>query len=314
MLPTAFLDISAKLSFSGERGLLSVAFDPAYASNGFFYVYFTTPNGDIAIERYRRSAGAVDLADPTSTLRILTIPHPNFANHNGGQLAFGPDGYLYAGIGDGGSGGDPFGNGQNTNVLLGKLLRIDVRGATLAQPYGVPPDNPFVGQSGKRPEIWAYGLRNPWRFAFDGAQLYIADVGQDRREEVDVVAASAPGLNYGWKVMEGTQCYGASTCSTSGLTLPVLDYDHGAHGAAGCSITGGYVYRGSAIAELQGRYFYSDYCGGWLKSMVYRNGVATELTDWPVVNVGHIVSFGEDAQHELYLLAESGTIYRLVKS
>ena len=314
LLPAPFLDVSARISSSGERGLLSMAFDPNYAVTGFFFVYYTAPNGDIAIERYSRSAANADLADTSSALRILTIAHPNFSNHNGGQLAFGPDGYLYAGTGDGGSGGDPSGNGQNTNALLGKLLRIDVRTASVAQPYLVPAGNPFIGQAGKRAEIWAYGLRNPWRFAFDGNDLYIADVGQGSREEVNVVAATATGLNYGWNVMEGTLCYSATTCNQAGLKLPVLDYDHGADSVNGCSITGGYVYRGSAMAEIQGRYFYSDYCKGWLKSFVYLNGAAAELTTWSIANVGQVLSFGEDAQKELYMLTDSGTVYRLVKA
>lgn len=309
-----FLDVSARISSSGERGLLSMAFDPNYATNGFFFVYFTVPNGDIAIERFSRSSVNADLADPASALRILTISHSNFSNHNGGQLSFGPDGFLYAGIGDGGGSGDPSGNGQNTNVLLGKMLRLDVRSASLTDPYASPAGNPFIGQAGKRSEIWATGLRNPWRFAFDGVQLYVADVGQDSREEVNIAAASAAGLNYGWKVMEGTQCYGAGTCNMTGLTLPVLEYEHGAGGVNGCSITGGYVYRGSAMPEVQGRYFYSDYCGGWLKSFALRDGAAAERTTWPVANVGHILSFGEDAQRELYVLTDSGVVYRLVKS
>lgn len=305
-----FLDISSKISAAGERGLLSLAFDPHYASNGWLYVYFTDAQGDIAIERYRVSASNADLADPGSALRILSIAHPTYSNHNGGLLAFGPDGYLYAGIGDGGSGGDPLGNAQNLGTLLGKLLRIDVSNASAAQPYLIPHGNPFAGQAGRRPEIWAYGLRNPWRYAFDGETLYIADVGQAQREEINVAALSQGGLNYGWNVMEGNRCFNASNCSQNGLTLPLLDYDH----SQGCSITGGYVYRGSAIPELRGHYFYSDYCGGWLRSISYSAGRANEPLSWPVSEVGPILSFGQDGQQELYLLSsEGGKVYRIEK-
>src|SRR3954470_23188167 len=233
---TPFLDITSRVLSGGERGLLSVAFHPNYATNHYFYVYFTTQtNGDIRIERF--TATSADVADPATTHLILTVAHSSQSNHNGGLLTFGPDGMLYAGLGDGGGGGDPLGNGQNFNALLGSLLRLDVDGG---DPYKIPTDNPFVGQAGKRGEIWAKGLRNPWRYAFDGptGRLYIADVGQDAREEVNVQAATAGGLNYGWNTMEGMSCYSPSTgCSQAGLTLPLLDYDHS---AGKCSITGGY--------------------------------------------------------------------------
>ena len=313
LLAAPFLDLSAKIGTGGERGLLSMAFDPNYTTNGFFYVYYTAPSGDITVERYSRSVTNADQAESLSALQILTVAHRNYSNHNGGQLAFGADGHLYAGTGDGGGGGDPAGNAQNTNVLLGKLLRIDVRNASLIQPYAVPTDNPFAGQAGKRGEIWAHGLRNPWRFAFDGGQVYIADVGQGEREEVNVASTTAGALNYGWNITEGSQCYASSTCTTAGLTPPVLDYAHGASGENGCSITGGFVYRGSAMPEVQGRYFYSDYCKGWLKSFVYRNGAAAELTDWQIANPGRITSFGQDGQRELYMLTDAGTVYRLVR-
>jgi glucose/arabinose dehydrogenase len=310
-LAAPFLDITSRVFSGGERGLLSMAFDPDYASNGFFYIYFTDLNGDIAIERYQVSSHDPNVADP-APLRVLTIAHRAFANHNGGLVAFGPDGYLYIGTGDGGGGGDTLGNGQNLNVLLGKLLRIDVSNASATQPYTVPPSNPFVGQVGRRGEIWAYGLRNPWRYAFDAqtSLLYIADVGQDRIEEVDVVPASAAGLNYGWNITEGSLCYPGDPCDKQGLTLPALEYAHDASG--GCSITGGRVYRGSAIPELRGQYFYSDYCSGWLRSFVYSNGLAAAQTDWGIVNVGQIFSFGEDAQGELYMLASTGKVYKIV--
>lgn len=312
VLAAPFLDITSRVASGGERGLLSMAFDPNYASNGFFYIYFTDLNGDVAIERYQVSSGDPNLADP-APLRILTIAHRIFANHNGGLVAFGPDGYLYIGTGDGGGGGDTLGNGQNLNALLGKLLRIDVSNASVAQPYAIPPSNPFVGQVGRLGQIWAYGLRNPWRYAFDQQTglLYIADVGQGRSEEVDVAPAAAAGLNYGWNITEGSLCYPDDPCNKQGLTLPILEYAHDASG--GCSITGGRVYRGSSIPELRGRYLYSDYCSGWLRSFFYSNGNATEQTDWGIANVGSIYSFGEDALGELYLLASTGRIYKIVR-
>lgn len=312
VLATPFLDISARVGSGGERGLLSMAFHPRYADNGFFFVYFTEPSGDLAIERFLVSPGNPDLADPVP-LRILTIAHREFANHNGGLLAFGPDAMLYIGTGDGGGGGDTLGNAQNLNALLGKLLRIDVSNASANQPYSIPSSNPFAGQVGRRGEIWAYGLRNPWRYAFDLSTglLYIADVGQAGKEEVNVATAATAGLNYGWNITEGTLCYPADPCDMQGLTLPLLDYDHDA--AGGCSITGGRVYRGSAIPELRGRYFYSDFCSGWLRSFVYRNGAAAEALDWGITNVGQIYSFGEDAQGELYMLTATGKAYRIAR-
>ena len=309
LLSVPFLDIHERTTTDGERGLLSMAFHPQYAQNGFFFVYYTDLNGDIAIERFRVSPANPDTADPSSRLVILSIAHPTFSNHNGGLLSFGPDGLLYIGTGDGGGGGDPFGNAQNTNSLLGKLLRIDVDESSV--PYAVPASNPFANQTGKRGEIWAYGLRNPWRYAFDASNglLFIADVGQDRREEVDVASAAQGGINYGWNITEGTLCYPADPCVKDGLTLPVLEYDR----SNGCSIIGGYVYRGGAIPELQGRYFYSDLCAGGLKSFVYANGTAMEQTSWSVQNVAPIFSFGKDAQGELYLLSGNGSVYRIAR-
>ncbi len=304
------LDISARVNYGGERGLLSLAFDPQFAMNGNVFVYFTETSGDIAIERFTVPVGgAPSPSNPqTTAVRVLTISHRTFANHNGGQLQFGLDGMLYIGTGDGGGGGDPLGSGQNLDTLLGKVLRIDVS----ALPYKIPADNPFVGQAGKRPEIWALGVRNPWRFVFDAPtrSLYIADVGQDRREEVDVVAADAAGLNYGWNVWEGTLCYpSGSGCSPAGITMPVIDYDR----ADGCSITGGYVYRGSALPEIAGRYFYSDFCKGWLRSLVVAGGIATERTDWGIASVGSVQSFGVDSAKELYVLTSAGGVYKVVR-
>ncbi|MDL2356473.1 MAG: PQQ-dependent sugar dehydrogenase [Pseudomonadota bacterium] len=312
LLALPFLDISARVSSAGEGGLLSIAFDPQYAANGLYYLYYTDGAGDIVIERRSVSANP-GLSDPTSALEILRIAHPGFSNHYGGLLAFGADGDLYLGTGDGGGAGDPAGNAQSTASLLGKLLRIDVRGATAAAPYTIPPTNPFVGAAGRRTEIWAFGLRNPWRFAFDAAQLYIADVGQDRREEVDISAAAQGGLNYGWNIREGSLCYNAASCASAGLAAPVFDYDHGAANANGCAIVGGYVYRGLALPALAGRYLYSDVCAGFLKSFVAAGAGVLEQTDWAVAKVGGIVSFGRDADGELYVLSAGGGVYKIVK-
>jgi glucose/arabinose dehydrogenase len=310
LLSPPFLDIVPRIATGGEGGLLSLAFDPQYASNGYFYVYYTDRQQNIVVERYS-AAPNPNLADPTSALTIIRIAHPLYLNHFGGLVAFGPDGYLYLGTGDGGGSGDPQGNAQNLSVLLGKLLRLDVSAARAGQPYTIPPTNPFAGQPGRRGEIWTWGLRNPWRFAFDGPQLYIADVGEGRREEVDIAAVTQGGLNYGWNTMEGSLCFGASSCDRSALTLPAFEYDHGVAQANGCAITGGYVYRGSAVPELAGRYFYSDYCGGFLKSYYVTPAGAVEQRDWGVSNVGAVVSFGSDGQGELYLVAASGRIYKI---
>ena len=301
---TPFLDISSRVLSGGERGLLSVAFHPSYASNHFFYVYFTTQtNGDIRIERFTTTSNP-DVADPATTKLILTTPHNSQPNHNGGLLAFGPDGMLYAGLGDGGGGGDPLLNGQNFNALLGSLLRLDV---DHGDPYAIPADNPFVGQANHRGEIWAKGLRNPWRYAFDAATglLYIADVGQNLHEEVDVVAANHGGVNYGWNIMEGASCYNATTCNQTGLQLPVIDYGHNGP----CSITGGYVYRGSVIPGIRGHYFYSDYCAGFLKSFRFENGVAVDQKDWGLTE-SSVTSFGQDFAGEIYMMS-GNTILKL---
>jgi glucose/arabinose dehydrogenase len=299
-----FLDISSLVSSGGERGLLSVAFDPSYASTGFFWVDYTDVNGDTRVVRYRVSSDP-NVADPASATVVIAIAQP-FANHNGGQIAFGPDGMLYVGMGDGGSGGDPLDNGQDRSTLLGDLLRLDVRSAT---PYAIPADNPYRLSTTFRPEIWASGLRNPWRFSFDrtAGTLYIADVGQEEREEINAVSPTSAGLNYGWAVMEGTRCYRTASCDPAGLTLPVHEYTH----ADGCSITGGYVYRGTRLTGLQGTYFYSDYCFGWLRSFVLQNGTATNHLEWDVGTIGHVTSFGEDAAGELYVLVAEGHVSRI---
>jgi glucose/arabinose dehydrogenase len=302
---TPFLDISSRVLSGGERGLLSVAFHPQYATNHFFYVYFTTQtNGDIHIERFTTTANP-DVADPATAKVIITAPHSSFDNHNGGLVSFGPDGMLYAGLGDGGSSGDPLGNGQNFNSILASLIRIDV---DHGDPYSIPANNPFVGQANHRGEVWAKGLRNPWRYAFDKSSglLYIADVGQDLHEEVDVVPATSGGLDFGWNITEGFSCYNAATCSKTGLTAPIIDYPH----TGACSITGGYVYRGTAIQGLQGHYFYSDYCAGFLKSFRYSNGAAADQTDWAITK-SSVTSFGQDIDGEIYMIA-GNTIYEIV--
>jgi glucose/arabinose dehydrogenase len=300
-----FLELRDRVRSGGERGLLSLAFHPDYASNGFLYVNYTDAEGDTRIDRFTVS-GDPDVVDVASRLPILEVPQP-FPNHNGGQLAFGPDGMLYIGMGDGGSGGDPLGNGQDLTTLLGALLRIDVDGGV---PFEIPVDNPFIDSGGARPEIWAYGLRNPWRFSFDraGTHLYVADVGQNRVEEVNVVPAGGGGFNFGWNVLEGSECFGSSNCDSTGMTPPVLEYGHG----DGCSVTGGHVYRGSALPSLQGHYFYADFCQGWIRSFRFDGADAVGRRSWPLGDVGRIVSFGEDAQGELFVLVDDGSIYQLV--
>ncbi len=305
---TPFLDISARVSTVGEAGLLSIAFHPQYNITGYFYLYYADLTGTIIVSRMRVS-GNVNVADAQSELELLRIPHPRYTNHYGGLLAFGPDGYLYIGTGDGGGAGDPERNAQDYTSLLGKLLRIDV--SVTGMGYAIPGTNPYSGMSSRRNEIWASGLRNPWRYTFDNDLLYVADVGQSRREEVNIVSAATGGLNYGWNVMEGSSCYDGATCVQTGLTLPAFEYDHGANKVNGCSITGGYVYRGAALPELTGRYLYSDYCGGYLKTLTYGAGGAAVATDWPVASVGGVVSFGRDADGELYLINAAGRIYKI---
>lgn len=308
LLPVPFLDISAQVSTAGEQGLLGMAFDPDYASSGRFVVHYTDIVGDTRLSSFRASADP-DVADAASEAVILTADQP-YSNHNGGQVSFGPDGFLYLGLGDGGSSGDPEGRGQDLSDLLGSILRIDVRSTP---PYTVPADNPFVAVAGASPEVWSYGLRNPWRFSFDRAtgDLYIADVGQNRFEEVDVspaAAGSGRGVNYGWSRMEGAHCF-ISGCDATGLELPAFEYSHG----QGCSITGGYVYRGGAVPALQGQYFFADFCQGWVRSFRYSGGSATELTDWPTLSTGgSIVSFGEDAAGELYVVEAGGRVSQIV--
>jgi glucose/arabinose dehydrogenase len=311
LLPAPFLDLSAQVSGGSEQGLLGLAFPPDYATSGRFVVHYTDPAGNTRLSVFQLS-GDPDVANPASEQVILTADQP-FSNHNGGQIAFGPDGFLYLGLGDGGGGNDPQGRGQDLSDLLGSILRLDV---SPGNSYIVPPDNPFVGQQpATRPEIWSYGLRNPWRFSFDRGtgDLYIGDVGQDMLEEIDVAPASegsGKGVNYGWSIMEGNRCLGGGSCDQSGLTLPVYQYSHT---GGNCTVIGGYVYRGSAIPDLQGTYFFGDFCSGVVHSFRYAQGAAGDVTDWPALHTsGPLTSFGEDAAGELYLLESSGRVSRIV--
>jgi glucose/arabinose dehydrogenase len=319
VLSKPFLDIRDRVRSGGERGLLSLAFHPSYTVNRRFFVYYTDRTGDLILSEFLTSDDP-DKADPSTERQLLAIDHRKYANHNGGQLAFGPDHFLYLGPGDGGSGGDPDNHGQDLRVLLGKLLRIDVDKREGGKPYGIPPSNPFVKKKTAAPEIWAYGLRNPWRFSFDRdtGDLYIADVGQSTSEEVDVQPASSHGgENYGWRYMEGLHCFNPpSKCPTEGLTTPVLEYPTSPPGA----ITGGFVYRGCRMPDLHGTYFYSDYYKGFIRTFTLAQGRATKLEDvtrqlTPRSFSGkhHISSFGEDARGEIYLLEhQSGEIYRVI--
>ena len=302
LLATPFLNISSLLRATavrgGEEGLLGLAFDPQYTNptNRQFYVFYTNTSGNIVIARYLRSATNENLADVSSASILLTVDHPTNSNHNGGMLAFGPDGCLYAGIGDGGGSRDPNNNGQTVTTRLGKLLRIN---PDTGGPCNSIIPNPFLVSGLEAQFVWSVGLRNPWRFSFDRqtGDLYIGDVGQNAREEINVSVAPKAGLalNYGWRVMEGLLCSDlSSNCNSGNLTLPVLDYPH-LDGA--CSVTGGYVYRGPAVPALQGTYFYGDFCAGFVRSFRHRNGQPTEQTEWPLLSPpgGSITSFGEDA-------------------
>jgi glucose/arabinose dehydrogenase len=301
---TAFLDVSDRISSGGERGLLGLAFHPRFAQNRRFFVNYTNRAGDTHVAEFQ--AASADAADAATERVLLRVEQP-FSNHNGGGLAFGGDGYLYIGLGDGGSGGDPYGNGQRLDTLLGKMLRIDVDGAA---PYAVPAGNPFRSVPGAQPEIWAFGLRNPFRFSFDRAtaDLYIGDVGQGAVEEVDVAAPRVGGQNYGWNVTEGSACYKPSSgCNKAGITLPVYEYDH----SQGCSITGGVVYRGCRMPDLAGTYFFGDYCEGFVRSFRYAGGQATDVRQWSLTGIDSVSSFGLDADGEVYVVDYDGELYRL---
>ncbi len=301
-----FLDIHSNVISGGELGLLGLAFHPHFASNGYFYVDYTR-NSPLrtVISRFRVSASNPDSADPSSEYIILQQPQP-YTNHNGGQLAFGPDGYLYIAFGDGGSGGDPQGNGQSTSTLLGKLLRINIDSAAGAQHYAIPPDNPFYGDTSKKREIYSYGLRNPWRFSFDGRTIWCGDVGQDQWEEIDTIVS---GGNYGWNIMEGFHCYSPSTgCNQSGLILPIWNYHHD---SGRCSITGGFVYRGSAAPSLTGKYLYADYCSGEIWDL--QPVPSSPPVNKHLLGAGTAISsFGADRNGEIYVCEYSaGKIYKI---
>ncbi len=303
VLDEPFLDIADRVDDSGsEQGLLSVAFHPDYANNNRFFVYYTGAGGSVIVAEF---SGDGNAANENKERVLLTVPQP-FRNHNGGQLQFGDDGYLYIGLGDGGSGGDPENNGQNPQTLLGSILRIDVDNG---DPYAIPSDNPFVGDTSGADEVWTYGWRNPWRFSFDRAtgDMYIGDVGQNVWEEISFESAeSTGGGNYGWNVYEGTHCY-INNCENllPDAIPPILEYDH----SEGCSITGGYVYRGADLPALDGNYFFADFCAGTIWSSTQPNQMQV------VLDAGYsISSFGEDARGELYVLDIGGVVYKIVGS
>jgi glucose/arabinose dehydrogenase len=311
VLGTPFLDIHNGISTGGERGLLGLAFHPNFETNHKLYVNFTNTSGDTAINEYRVTTDP-DRVSTTTGRRILTIDQP-YSNHNGGNLAFGPDGYLYIGMGDGGSAGDPGNRAQNLNSLLGKMLRINVNGTSGSRQYRIPSTNPYVGKTG-RDEIWARGLRNPWRWSFDRftGNLWIGDVGQNRYEEIDrSTVNSRPagwGANYGWRVMEGRHCYVPSSgCDTSHKTLPIVEYTH----TYGCSVTGGFVYRGAAYPMLRGGYFFGDYCTGriWTVYAGARSPARRTFLAQPNINIS---SFGESESGELYVVDHGGRVLQII--
>lgn len=305
LLETPFLDISDLVSCCGERGLLGLAFHPDFRKNSLFFINYTNRNGDTVIARYRANGNRAEAA---SAQILLTIQQP-YANHNGGMIAFGPDGMLYIGMGDGGAGGDPSNAGQRLDTLLGKILRIDVNRSEGSRPYAIPADNPVL--AGRRSEIWSYGWRNPWRFSFDRqtGDMWIADVGQNAVEEVNFQSASSKGgENYGWRIMEGDRCYNPpQNCNREGLVMPVLTYTHN----QGRSITGGYRYRGSAIPAFRGVYFYADYVSGriWAATPQGNRWQSREVLKTDL----NISSFGEDAEGELYVIDHRGTVYRMTQ-
>jgi len=307
LLADPFLDLQDRVRSGGERGLLGLAFAPDYASSGRIYVDYTDRGGDSVLVRFTRQSGATGV-DPATGTTLLHVRQP-YANHNGGQLLFGPDGFLYWGLGDGGSGGDPQGNAQNPQTLLGTILRLDVSGEG-----AVPaPGNPFLGREGARPEVWVYGLRNPWRFSFDRAtgDLYIGDVGQNAFEEIDFLPATDQGgQNFGWNVMEGDHCYRpAQGCDARGMTAPIVTYPHEA--AWGNSVTGGFVYRGGALPDLQGAYLFADFGSG--RIWTARSGASGTWQVARLLETGrHISSFAEDGAGELLVIDYAGTLFRLV--
>jgi len=307
LLPQPFLDIRQRVGSNGsERGLLGLAFHPQYAQSGSFYVNYTDVNGSTVIARYQVSGDDPNRAQAESETRLLHIPQP-FGNHNGGEVTFGPDGFLYLGLGDGGSAGDPYGNGQSLGTLLGKILRLDVDSG---EPYAIPGDNPFANGGGL-PEIWAYGLRNPWRFSFDRqtGDLYIGDVGQNSWEEIDFLpAGSLGGTNFGWNIMEGFHSYQGAAPAGAVLTPPVVEYGHD----LGCSVTGGVVYRGERLPAWKGVYLFGDYCSGNVWGLL-RDAQGNWQSQLLFETRAQITSFGEDEAGEVYLADYGGTIYTLTQ-
>jgi glucose/arabinose dehydrogenase len=306
LLETPFLDISSMISTGNEQGLLSIALDPDFPDNGRVFVSYTDTEGDSRIVRYTVREHDPNQLDPDSATAILSLDQP-YPNHNGGNILFGPDGYLSIGFGDGGSQGDPDGRAQDPGTLFAKILRIDVSGDQ--EPYGIPADNPFVDDPSFAPETFAWGFRNPWRFSFDRetGDLWIGDVGQGAIEEIDLIPAGTSGQNFGWPIMEGNDCSVGDSCDETGLTPPVAQYTH----EYGCSVTGGFVYRGSAIPDLAGTYLFADYCTGYLWGLVPSGAGAYTVTG--MLETGYNPSsFAQDAAGELYLLDLNGGIYRIV--
>lgn len=308
VLDEPFLDISDVVADTGiEMGLLGLAFHPEFASNGRFFVYYTDANEDTVLVEY--GVGSDGLGDPASARILLLLEQPT-NRHNAGHLQFGPDGYLWVSTGEG---GDARRNAQDPGTLLSAILRLDVDDVPIGAKYGIPADNPFADGREGAPEVWAYGLRNPWRWDIDPetGMLYIGDVGHEEWEEIDAVPITeGGGYNFGWLVMEGPECFAVSDCDPDAFTAPILSYRHD----EGCSITAGYVYRGEAIPELTGRFVYSDWCGGWLRSLLYTDGTVVEQTDWTdqVGIAGQVNGFGEDAQGELYVTTWDGKVLKLV--
>jgi len=306
LLATPFLDITSKVNFSGEMGLLGLAFHPQFTQNHKFYVHYDHMVGSqiqSVIAEYQISAADPNQADPASERVLLTVNQP-FGNHKGGQIAFGPDGFLYIGLGDGGSEGDPQGNGQNLQTLLAKMLRIDVDHTSSGLQYAIPADNPFANGGGL-PEIWAYGLRNPWRFSFERGtgRLFVGDVGQNKYEEIDILQR---GGNFGWNVMEGMHCFNPPTgCDMTGLVLPIAEYDH----TEGDAVMGGYVYKGTAIPNLPGAYIFSDFGSGTIWELTESSGTWTRTK--LLSSNRNVSSFGQDVAGEIYVVDYSGNILKL---
>ena len=295
-----FLDIRGEVNEgSSEAGLFGLAFHPDFATNRFVYVHYTAADTSSRVVRYTVPVADSNAADPATAFEILTVPKRSFY-HNGGHITFGPDGFLYVALGD----DELLGNGQNTSTLVGSILRLDVDHPDQGKNYGIPPDNPFVGDQRARAEIWAFGLRNPWRFSFDGRFLYIADIGEESTEEINVIDWMTPGVNYGWSVMEGSSCFNAESCTQTGLQLPAVEYPHGEDG---CAVTGGYVYRGGEIPEINGHYFYSDFCAGFLRSFKYVNDEVADAVDWGVPSPGNVSSLGLAAD-QLYVITFDGSV------